>query len=217
MVKKKKVLTYSPKTRRYQRRIIKLSNLEEKYIQIKITKEDRAKQPKLLKRKRKAYIKLIQVVERRAFYRNMMVWNYVPKNVSSSYPLFMEIRITKIDTTPQDLRSINPTMEAIHNRILNLFASFRASIGKDVLKLDRDIQLTIMDAARRKHTKGKENVEISAGEINIDLNYYDKYVRIKTPQIGEREYTNDQLEKAFRSSTKIKYRVDQQGRVFIRK
>lgn len=221
--KHKQILLYSTKTQKFQGRKVLTKNLA-RYDKVKITPEDRKTQKKLLFRKRVAYkpkeeIKDIPIPQIQ-FYRTMKVWNYVGNTdkIAADYPLFMEVRITRINITPQDLRKVIPTMNAIKNNLLLLFRSFRASLQKGVLleKERKELQLTIDQALNEDHVEGRENEEISEGEVNTQLLYFDKYVRIMSPQVGEREYNNEAIETALKTHKKISFEVDIEGRVFIK-
>lgn len=154
------------------------------------------------------------------FYRNMLTINYVvTSKLSKDYPLFMELRITKIDVNKQDLRTAQKTFHATKNRILNIFNSFRGSVNKGKLKevIPRTVQLTLSQAFSGDKVKGKEeNKLISFGEVNTPLDYFDKYVRIRTPQLKEKEitYTNQMIEQF---AERKNMRVDNKGRLFIGK
>jgi hypothetical protein len=186
-----KILLFIKKRKIYQHVKIKKINLKN-YLRVEITKQEKQKQPKLLKRKTKAYVK----ISGEKYYRNMMLFNYSltqkakdkietkEQGKSKDYPLFMEIRITKITLGQIDTEKFRQTAISTKERILNIFYSYRGAIKRNTLG---ETQTTIQEILKSPHriTKGQENEEISAGEIqdNEKFNYFNKYLRIKNPAI----------------------------------
>lgn len=214
--KKIKILIQS-KTGIFQYRNILKKNLKN-YLKTKITLEERKKQPKTLYKKTIAFIKR----SKNRFHRFMFLKNYTAntKFLNKDYPLFLEMRITMITTNFKELDNFKKTAATQHDRLLNIFHSYKLSIEKGKLKNYGDEeQLTINETLNKSKTiiNGIEYKEISEGEVTIPLDYYNKYVRIKSPNFGEKEYLNNDIEKLAREKKEPKMIVDQKGRIFIKK